>query len=103
MSINTSILQKKPSSIWLFLSFMIAAVSIYGMFQVFVNGQEASYGISREVSWGILIIGYAFLVGISAGTAIIGSLAHVFKIEAFHVMSKRVALVSLAALVGAFL
>jgi molybdopterin-containing oxidoreductase family membrane subunit len=72
------------------------------MYNVFVNGQEASYGISREVPWGILIIGYAFLVGISAGTAIIGSLAHVFKIEAFHVMSKRVALVSLAALVGAF-
>ncbi len=93
---------KKPSSIWLILSFVVAAVSIYGMISVYTHGQEASYGISREVSWGILIIGYAFLVGISAGTAIIGSLAHVFKISAFHVMSKRVALVSLASLVGAF-
>ena len=102
MSTDASIIQKKPSSAWLFLSFIIAAVSIYGMYQVFLNGQEASYGISREVPWGILIIGYSFLVGISAGTAIIGSLAHVFKVNAFHVMSKRVALISLSALIGAF-
>jgi len=102
MSTNTTVLQNKPSSIWLILSFLVAAISIYGMYQVFLNGQEAAYGISREVPWGILIIGYSFLVGISAGTAIIGSLAHVFKVSAFHVMSKRVALVSLAALVGAF-
>ena len=102
MSTNTNALQNKPSSIWLFLSFLVAAASIYGMYQVFLHGQEASYGISREVSWGILIIGYSFLVGISAGAAIIGSLAHVFKVSAFHVMSKRVALVSLAALIGAF-
>ncbi len=102
MSTNTTVLQNKPSSIWLVLSFLVAAISVYGMYQVFLNGQEASYGISREVPWGILIIGYSFLVGISAGTAIIGSLAHVFKVSAFHVMSKRVALVSLAALIGAF-
>jgi molybdopterin-containing oxidoreductase family membrane subunit len=99
---SASIIQKKPMSIWLIFSFFVAALSIYGMYNVFLDGQEAAYGISREVPWGILIIGYSFLVGISAGTAIIGSLAHVFKIDAFHVMSKRVALVSLAALVGAF-
>jgi molybdopterin-containing oxidoreductase family membrane subunit len=94
--------QKKPSGVWLFLSFLVAAVSIYGIMQVFTHGQEESYGISREVPWGILIIGYSFLVGISAGAAVIGSLAHVFKVSVFHVESKRVALISLAALVGAF-
>jgi len=102
MSSQTSILQNKPSSIWLVLSFLVAAISIYGMINVFNYGQEESYGISREVPWGILIIGYSFLVGISAGSAVIGSLAHVFKVSAFHVMSKRVALISLATLVGAF-
>ncbi len=102
MSTNATIVRNKPSGAWLVLSFIIAAASIYGMYQVFLNGQEASYGISREVPWGILIIGYSFLVGISAGTAIIGSLAHVFKVSAFHVMSKRVALMSVAALIGAF-
>jgi len=102
MSVSTSLIQKKPTSIWLILSFLVAAVGVYGMIAVFTHGQEESYGISREIPWGILIIGYSFFVAISVGTAIIGSLAHVFKIEAFHILSKKVALVSLASLIGAF-
>ena len=99
---SASILQKKPVSIWLVLSFLVAAVGLYGIIQVFTHGQEESYGISREVPWGILIIGYSFFVAISVGTAIIGSLAHVFKVDAFHIMSKKVAMISLASLIGAF-
>ncbi|MEA2017811.1 MAG: NrfD/PsrC family molybdoenzyme membrane anchor subunit [Campylobacterota bacterium] len=102
MDENIGIIQKKPTTIWLILSFIVAAVGIYGMIQVFTHGQEHSYGISREVPWGILIIAYSFLVAISVGTAIIGSLAHVFKIESYHILSKKVALISLASLVGAF-
>jgi molybdopterin-containing oxidoreductase family membrane subunit len=102
MNTNTGVVEGKPASIWLVLSFLVAAVGIYGMFQVFTIGQEASYGISREVPWGILIIGYSFFVAISVGTSFIGSLAHVFKIDAFHIMSKKVALISFASLLGAF-
>ena len=102
MSVNTNIIEKKPTSIWLILSLIVAAIGIYGMVQVFVHGQEESYGISREVPWGLLIISYSFFVAISVGTAIIGSLAHVFKIKSFHIISKKVALISLASLVGAF-
>jgi molybdopterin-containing oxidoreductase family membrane subunit len=102
MNMDASIIQKKPIGKWLILSLLIAAVGLYGMVAVFLHGQEHSYGISREVPWGILIIGYSFFVALSVGTAVIGSLAHVFKIEAFHIMSKKVALVSLASLVGAF-
>lgn len=102
MDVKTGIIQNKPTSIWLILSFIVAAVGIYGMIQVFTHGQEEAYGISREVPWGILIIGYSFFVAVSVGTAVIGSLAHVFKIEAFHILSKKVALISLASLIGAF-
>ncbi len=102
MNTNTKSVQKEHSNIWLFLSCILAAIGIYGMVQVFLHGQEASYGISREVPWGLLIISYAFFVGITLGTAVVGALAHVFKIEAFHVWSKKVALVSLASLVAAF-
>ncbi len=102
MSVNTNIIEKKPTSIWLILSLIVAGIGIYGMIQVFVHGQEESYGISREIPWGLLIISYSFFVAVSVGTAIVGSLAHVFKIEAFHIMSKKVALISLASLVGAF-
>ena len=102
MSANTTVAQKRSSNIWLILSFLVAAIGIYGMIQVFMHGQEESYGISREIPWGILIIGYSFFVAISVGTAVIGSLAHVFKVEVFHILSKKVALISLASLIGAF-
>ena len=102
MSKHIKIARVQHHNAWLVLSFLIAAVGIYGMVQVFLYGQEASYGVSREVPWGILIIGYSFFVGITLGTAVVGALAHVFKIEAFNIMSKRVALVSLASLIAAF-
>jgi len=92
----------KSGAGWLILSLLIAAVGLYGMMQVFVQGQEASYNISREVPWGLLIIGYSFFVAISVGTATISALAHVFDIEPFHVISKKIAMASLAALTGAF-
>jgi len=92
----------KKNNLWLILSFCVASIGLYGMVQVFIHGQEEVYGISREVPWGLLIIGYSFFVAVSVGTAIIGSLAHTFKIEAFHILSKKVALISLASLIGAF-
>ncbi|WP_331774842.1 NrfD/PsrC family molybdoenzyme membrane anchor subunit [Sulfurospirillum sp. 1612] len=102
MSNNIRFAQKRHDNVWLVLSLLVAAVGVYGMVQVFLYGQEASYGVSREVPWGILIIGYSFFVGITLGTAVVGALAHVFKIEAFNIMSKKVALVSLSSLIAAF-
>ena len=102
MSKSIGFVQKRHNDIWLILSCVIAAVGIYGIVQVFLHGQEASYGVSREVPWGILIIGYSYFVGITLGTAVVGALAHVFKIEAFNIMSKKVALVSLSSLIAAF-
>jgi len=89
---------------WLILFFAIAAISLYGMVQVFLYGQEASYGLSREVPWGLLIIGYSFFIDISLGMALIGIFAHVFKFEAFNIMAKKVVWLSMIALpVGMFL
>ncbi len=87
---------------WLVLSLLVAAVGLYGVIHVFVHGQESSYNISREVPWGLLIIGYSFFVAVSVGTATISALAHVFDVTPFHVISKKVAMASLAALIGAF-
>lgn len=100
--IRIKFVNKKQGNMWLILSCLVAAVGIYGMVQVFLHGQEASYGVSREVPWGILIIGYSFFVGITLGTAVVGALAHVFKVEAFKILSKKVALVSLSSLIAAF-
>jgi len=102
MQTNTVTAPKKSVMGWLILSLIVAAVGLYGIIQVFVHGQETSYNISREVPWGLLIIGYSFFVALSVGTATISALAHVFDVEPFHVISKKVAMASLAALVGAF-
>jgi len=102
VSMSVSIIHKKPISFWLILSFLVFAISFYGIYHVFVYGQETSYGTSREIPLGLMLLGYAFFVGISVGTSVVGSLAHVFKIESFHVLGKKVALVSLASLIGAF-
>ncbi len=102
MQTNTVPAARKSATGWFILSLIVAAVGLYGMIQVFVHGQEASYNISREVPWGLLIIGYSFFVAVSVGTATISALAHVFDVEPFHVISKKVAMASLAALIGAF-
>lgn len=75
---------------------------MYGIANVFFHGQEHSYGVSREVPLGILLIGYAFFVGISVGLSVVATLSHVFKFEAYHVRSKHIALLSFASLIGAF-
>jgi len=98
----TGFVRSKHNNIWLILSFLIMSVALYGMVQVFLHGQEESYGVTREVPWGLLIIGYSFFVGITLGTAVIGALAHVFKIKAFNIMSKKLALVSIASLIAGF-
>ncbi len=83
---------------WLVLFFAVAAVSLYGMVKVYLSGQTASYGLSRDISWGLLIIGYSFFVDISVGMALIGILGHVFKFESFNVMGKKVVWLSMIAL-----
>lgn len=102
MSVNTSIVQKKPSSIWLILSFAIASVGIYGMIQVFAHGQEESYGISREFPWGLLLVGYVFLVVSSTGLCLISSLGHLWGFKQFIPITKRALWLSFAMLIGGF-
>jgi molybdopterin-containing oxidoreductase family membrane subunit len=95
-------LANNRSNGYLIISFLVLAISLYGIAQVFFHGQEHSYGVSREVPLGLLLIGYAFFVGISVGLSVVATLSHVFKFEAYHVRSKHIALLSFASLIGAF-
>jgi molybdopterin-containing oxidoreductase family membrane subunit len=87
---------------YLVISFLVFAICFYGIAQVFFHGQEHSYGVTREVPLGLLLIGYAFFVGISVGLSVVATLSHVFKFEAYHVRSRHIALLSFATLIGAF-
>jgi len=90
------------SNSYLIISFLVFAVCLYGIVQVFFHGQEHSYGVTREVPFGLLLVGYAFFVGISVGLSVVATLSHVFKFEAYHVRSRHIALLSFASLIGAF-
>lgn len=99
---GSMIFNKIRSNNYLIVSFLVFAVGLYGIAQVFFHGQEHSYGVSREVPLGLLLIGYAFFVGISVGLSVVATLSHVFKFEAYHVRSRHIALLSFAVLIGAF-
>ncbi len=87
---------------YLYISLGVFAISVYGILQILVQGQEHSFGVSREIPLGLLLLGYAFFVGTSVGLSVIATLSHVFKFEAYHLRSRHIALLSFASLIGAF-
>ncbi|MBW6521582.1 MAG: polysulfide reductase NrfD [Desulfoarculaceae bacterium] len=75
-----------------------AAVGLHGM----IVGYHHVYGVSREVSWGILISAYVFCVVTSTGLCIISSIGHVFGGEAFMPIAKRAVFMSIIFMLGGF-
>ncbi len=87
---------------WLILFFLLAAFGIIGMASVYMKGQEASYNVTRDVSWGLLIIGYSFFVGITTGLSLLSALGHLFGFERFHILSRKFMWAALSALLAGF-
>lgn len=84
------------------IAVLLSCVGLYGIVMVFLNGQEHSYGVSREVPLGLLLIGYAFFVGVSVGLSVVSTLTHVSNLKLFHFKSTHIALLSLTTLIAAF-
>lgn len=93
---------KKKDFKLLFVALAIACIGLIGISQVFFNGQEASYGVSREVPFGLLLMGYAFFVGISVGISTLISVEHLFNMNLFCRRFKHLQLLALSALIAAF-
>jgi molybdopterin-containing oxidoreductase family membrane subunit len=74
------------------------AVGLHGMFV----GYHHVYGVTREVSWGLLISTYIFCVVTSTGLCIISSIGHVFGGEAFMPIAKRAVFMSIMFMFGGF-
>lgn len=66
-------------------------------------GHEHTFGVSREVPWGILIAAYVFFVVTSTGLCIVSSIGHVFGFERFNPIAKRAVFMSIATIVAGFL
>jgi molybdopterin-containing oxidoreductase family membrane subunit len=73
-----------------------------GLHSLYV-GHEHTFGVSREVPWGILIAAYVFFVVTSTGLCIVSSIGHVFGFENFNPIAKRAVFMSIATIVAGFL
>ncbi len=101
MSTKTCTVDKKSNK-WIILFAVITAIGLYGIIQVFIHGQEDAYGISREFPWGLLLVGYVFLVVSSTGLCLVSSLGHLWGFKQFNAIGKRAIWLSFATLVGGF-
>jgi len=66
-------------------------------------GHEHTFGVTREVPWGILISTYVFFVVTSTGLCIVASVGHVFGFKNFNPIAKRAVFLSIATIVAGFL
>jgi molybdopterin-containing oxidoreductase family membrane subunit len=66
-----------------------------------LNNGLASTGLSNPVSWGLYIITFAFLVGLSAGGLIVSSLAYVLKNDRLESIAPLGVIVAVACVIGA--
>lgn len=66
-------------------------------------GHEHTFGVSREVPWGVLIAAYVFFVVTSTGLCIVSSVGHVFGFKNFNPIAKRAVFMSIATIVAGFL
>jgi Ni/Fe-hydrogenase subunit HybB-like protein len=75
-----------------------AAVGLHGM----LVGYHHVYGVTRQISWGLLISAYIFCVVTSTGLCIVSSIGHVFGGEAFMPIAKRAVFMSIMFMFGGF-
>ncbi len=73
-----------------------------GVYSLFA-GHEHTFGISREVPWGVLIAAYVFFVVTSTGLCIVSSLGHVFGYKEFLPIAKRAVYLSIVTIISGFL
>jgi dimethyl sulfoxide reductase membrane subunit len=66
-----------------------------------LNAGLVSTGMSNPVSWGLYIIVFAFLVGLSAGGLIVSALAYILKNERLEKIAPLGVVVAVACVIGA--
>lgn len=86
-----------------FLCGLLTIVGVaFGVHSLYV-GHEHTFGVTRDVPWGLLIAAYVFFVVTSTGLCIVSSVGHVFGFKAFNPIAKRAVFLSIATIVAGFL
>jgi len=68
-----------------------------------IIGHEHTFGVTREVPWGLLIAVYVFFVVTSTGLCIVSSIGHVFGYDNFEPIAKRAVYLSIVTILAGFL
>ncbi len=95
---NASPLYKITMALFALLTLAGAVVGLQAM----IVGYHHVYGVTREISWGLLISAYIFCVVTSTGLCIVSSIGHVFGGEAFMPIAKRAVFMSIMFMFGGF-
>ncbi len=90
----------KTRKTWMFILLAITLVAVGFYVNQLINGLEVT-GLNNLVSWGLYIITFAFLVGLSAGGLIVSSSAYVLKIEKLKQVAPIGIVVAVACVIGA--
>jgi len=89
-----------------YIVLVVGLVIIYagamGAFDAVRIGYRHAYGVTREVSWGILISTYVFFVVTSTGLCIVSSIGHVFGVKDFMPIAKRAVFLSIVTIMAGF-
>ncbi len=87
----------------LFLMGLLTLTGVAAGIHSLYAGHEHTFGVSREVPWGILIAAYVFFVVTSTGLCMVSSIGHVFGVKNFNPIAKRAVFMSIATIVAGFL
>jgi molybdopterin-containing oxidoreductase family membrane subunit len=82
---------------------LLAVMGIAAGIHSLYIGHEHTFGVSREVPWGILIAAYVFFVVTSTGLCIVSSIGHVFGFSNFNPIAKRAVFMSIVTIIAGFM
>ena len=81
---------------------LLAALGLAAGVHSMYVGHEHTFGVTREVPWGLLIATYVFFVVSSTGLCLISSIGHVFGVESFKPIAKRSVFMAIVTIVAGF-
>ena len=90
----------KTTLVWLGLLAVLMLIGLVAWINQLMLGLQVT-GMRNLVSWGLYIISFTFLVGLSAGGLIVSSAAYVFNIERLKSMAPVGVVAAIACVLGA--
>ncbi len=88
------------TQVWIGVLVLVMLAGLVAFVNQYLNGLQLT-GMRNLVSWGLYIITFTFLVGLSAGGLIVSASAYVFNIEKLKSMAPVGVVAAVASVIGA--